>query len=55
LLHFYQYGGYSKSGVTKGWKNIPIEEIKSVDISVKKKFKNGVRKEYNPHNTYMFR
>lgn len=50
-LHCYQVGGYSQSGQTEGWKNIPLASISRTALS-EQTF--AVRPAYNPHNPRMF-
>jgi hypothetical protein len=51
MFHCYQVGGHSQSGQPKNWKNLPIANIKTVQITGKP-FR--VRRDYNPANQSHF-
>ena len=51
LFHCYQIEGYSKSGVSEGWKNPEIRSFRQATIQDKTFVQ---RKEYNPFNESMF-
>lgn len=51
LFHFYQVGGYSASGIIRGWRNPDVGAFDSARV-VDEEFEP--RPDYNPFNPWMF-